>query len=118
MDWELATLQPLFLDLFWGYYRTPEDKRDTQKVNCHLGRCEQFIRILNKHLEHNKYVSGGQFGLGDICVGTCFYRYFNMGLDVEKPEHVVAWYANLSERPQYQNVIQVPFDELKGRLAF
>jgi glutathione S-transferase len=32
MDWELATLQPDFIDLFWGYYRTPEKQRDTSII--------------------------------------------------------------------------------------
>ncbi len=118
MDWELSALQPAFIDLFWGYYRTPVDERDERKIEHNRHRCEQYINILNSHLEKNEYVSGDKFGLGDICVGACFYRYFNMGLEVTKPERVSEWYTKLVNRPCYKKVMQVPFSELKGRLEF
>jgi glutathione S-transferase len=56
--------------------------------------------------------------MGDIACGTCLYRYFEMGLKVEKPENVLAWYERLSRRLAFQNNIMVPFGELKGRLNF
>lgn len=118
MDWELSTLQPLFLDLFWEFYRTPKNKRDKENIEHIRQRCENCIGVLDSHLKKHKYVSGDKFGLGDICVGTCFYRYFNMGIDVKRPNYVNGWYAQLSERPSYKKVIQVPFDELRGRLEF
>ena len=118
MDWELSTLQPSFLGLFWSYYRTPESQRDNEKIEHHRKRCEESIKVLDSHLRKNEYVSGGKFGLGDICVGTCFFRYFNMGIEVGSQENVNKWYARLSDRPCYQEIIQAPFDELKGRLDF
>jgi glutathione S-transferase len=39
MDWELATLQPDFLQLFWAYYRTPQKDRGAQQIEKSLGRC-------------------------------------------------------------------------------
>ena len=118
MDWELSTLQPLFIGLFWDYYRTPEAQRDEEKIEHHRQQLEQYIDLLNLHLEENEYVSGEEFGLGDVCVGACFYRYFNMGLEPSRPKRVSEWYARLSNMPSYQQVIQVPFSELKGRLEF
>ena len=38
MDWELSTLQPVFIDLFWGCYRTPIAERDLQKIEHNLKR--------------------------------------------------------------------------------
>ena len=118
MDWELSALQPVFIDLFWGYYRTPESERNEKTIKQALNRCENYVRILDTYLENYEFVSGPKFGLGDICVGTCFYRYFNMGVEVEKLENVMAWYNRLGQRKAYQDVIQVPFDELKGRVTF
>lgn len=118
MDWELSTLQPAFLGLFWSFYRSPESQRDNKKIKHYLQRCEYLVQILDIHLGGNEYVSGNSFGLGDVCVGTCFYRYFNMGIDVTSSDNVSHWYTRLSERACYKQVIQVSFDELKGRLEF
>ena len=32
MDWELCKLQPDFIDLFWGYYRSPPESRKHQAI--------------------------------------------------------------------------------------
>lgn len=118
MDWELATLQPDFIDLFWKYYRTPEERRDESKILSAKRRCEAHIQKLDQHLENNAYVAGQSFTMGDIPCATCLYRYFSMGLDLEKPKHVLAWYERLLERKAYQKCIMIPYQELKGRMQF
>jgi len=118
MDWELASLQPNFLSLFWGYFRTPVSQRDSNKIEYFMKRCERNLTILNKHLMNNRYVAGAEFTIGDISAGTLLYRYFNMGVDVPELPNVRIWYQRLSDRPAYKNNILVPFEELKGRLEF
>lgn len=118
MDWELATLQPDFISLFWGYYRTPENNRNDKEITCFAKRCEMNLSVLNSHLKNTPYVANGRFSVADVCVGTSFYRYQNMGLDVRIPIHVNRWYERLIERPSFQSIIMVEFDELKGRLEF
>src|SRR4051812_38260733 len=40
MDWSQTALQPDFLvGVFWGFYRTPEDKRNWPAINAALARC-------------------------------------------------------------------------------
>jgi len=118
MDWELASLQPTFIDLFWGYYRTPLETRNEQKIADDAKRFAQYLHLLDAHLQKNTYLSGENFGLADICVGTCFYRYLNMGLKVTIPKSVSEWYVRLQVRAGYKKVIQVSFSDLKGRLTF
>ncbi len=118
MDWELATLQPDFIDLFWGYYRTPEKKRDISKIAVSKARCEHHFQILNEHLKAQSFVAGESFTMGDIPCATGLYRYFGMGLDVERPEYLNSWYERLSEREAFKQCIMTPFDELRGREHF
>jgi len=118
MDWELATLQADFLALFWSFYRTPEAQRDSKKIEQLITRCEKNMVIINNHLQHNSYMAGDKFTLGDITVGTSFYRYFNMGIEVPVLPNLRRWYQQLTNRPEYQNNIMLPFEELKGRLEF
>ena len=115
MDWELATLQPDFMDLFWGYYRTPEARRDKDQIEKSKFRCEQHFAMLDDHLKHHDYLAGEAFSMADIPAATSLYRYFEMGIAVEKPANLIAWYQRLSARRAFQQTIMTPFTELKGR---
>ncbi len=118
MDWELSKLQPDFIDLFWGYYRTPPESRNQSAINAAQQRCAQHFELLDRHLEQQPYLAGESFTMGDIPCAVCLYRYFQMGLAVEQPEHVLQWYQRLSQRSAFANTIKTPFDELKGRLDY
>jgi glutathione S-transferase len=118
MDWELATLQPDFIDLFWSYYRTPEKERDISKISTLVKRCEVHYQKLNKHLASRLYVAGDSFTMGDIPCATGLYRYLSMGLNIEQPNHILKWYKRLSSRESFQQCIMVPYSELKGRIQF
>jgi len=118
MDWELATLQPDFLDLFWGYYRTPEALRDHQKIQHASARCQIHLAILDAHLADRTFLAGDEFSMGDIPVATSLYRYFEMGIPTPKIPNVRRWYGVLAERKPYREHIMTPFDELYGRQTF
>ena len=118
MDWTLATLQRDFMDLFWGFYRTPEDKRNWPMIDQRIERCAAHFRLLDGHLAGHPWLAGDDFTIADIPAGTTLYRYFE--IDVARPDvpHVEAWYARLAERPAYRAHVMRPFDELYGRLDY
>jgi glutathione S-transferase len=118
IDWSATALQPSFMKLFWGYYRTPESARNHSENIAALAACQKHFRALDAHLAKNAYLAGASFTAADIPAGTTLHRYFSMGLDVERPENVMRWFALLNERPAFLNNIVVPFSELYGRLAF
>lgn len=118
MDWALATLQRDFMDLFWGFYRTPDAQRDWPAINRLLAQCARHFRLLDAQIARQPYLAGDSLTLADVPAGTCLYRYFN--LEVERPvlPHVEAWYARLRDRPAYRAHVMVPFGDLRGRLAY
>jgi len=118
MDWAQTSLQPAFMDLFWGYYRTPDEERDWLFVARALDRCRACFSLLDERLAASPYLAGDALTLGDIPAGTALYRYYE--LDIERPSlaHVEAWYARLAERPAYCRHVMRPFDELKGRKEY
>jgi len=118
MDWELATLQPAFIDLFWGYYRTPPQARDGASIDDARRRCARVFEALQRQLSHGPFLAGENFSLADIACGVCLYRYFNMGLEVAEPPRVMDWYQRLSQRAPFRNTIVQPFGELEGRTEF
>jgi glutathione S-transferase len=118
MDWSQCTLQPAFMALFWGYYRTPPERRDTVAIERARRDCERLFELLDTELAHRPHLGGAAFSLADIPAGTTLYRYFEMGMDVPRPAHVAAWYTRLSHRMPYRETVMVPFEELRGRLEF
>jgi glutathione S-transferase len=52
MDWSQTALQPDFLiGVFWGFFRTPEDKRNWPAIRSALARCVADFEKLERLLE-------------------------------------------------------------------
>lgn len=118
MDWSLATLQRDFMNLFWGYYRTPEGRRDPDLIARKREACAEHYRLLDRHLADRPFLAGDAFGLADIPAGTTLHRYFGLGLETPVVPHVQAWFRRLAERPAYRAHVMLPFDDLRGRLEY
>lgn len=117
-DWTLASLQPAFLGLFWDYYRTPEDQRNPALVEAGREKTNQLFRLLDRHLDGRSYLAGDRITIADVAAGTALFRYFGLDLDRPALPNVEAWHARLRERPAYRRNVEVPFEDLKGRLSF
>ena len=119
MDWSQASLQPDFLNgVFWGFYRTPEGKRNLPAIASKVRACAQHFQLLDRILADRPFLCGDDLTLADIPAGTSLYRYFE--IDIERPSvpNVEAWYRRLEERPAYREHVMVPFGELYGRLEY
>jgi glutathione S-transferase len=119
MDWSQASLQPDFLNgVFWGFYRTPEAKRNLPAIASKVRACAQHFQLLDRILADRPFLCGDDLTLADIPAGTSLYRYFE--IDIERPSvpNVEAWYRRLQERPAYREHVMVPFGELYGRLEY
>ena len=119
MDWTLAHWQPAFsTGVFWGYYRTPEAKRDWPSIHRAIAQCGELLGIVEAALDDHPFLAGADLSLGDITLGASMYRYHT--LDIERPRlpRVEAWCERLADRPAYREHVMVPYEDLKGRLAF
>jgi glutathione S-transferase len=119
MDWSQTSLQPDFLGgVFWGFYRTPEDKRNRPAIRAALKRCAGHFEKLDRLLEGRPYLLGDALTLADFTTGTSLYRYFE--LEIERPPlpQVERWYRTLQQRKAFCEHVMIPFDELRGRLDY
>jgi glutathione S-transferase len=119
MDWAQTALQPVFLGgVFWGYYRTPEALRDGPAIEASLDHCASLFGLLDRAIGSGDTLGGERPRLADIPIGAHLYRYFS--LDIPRPSlpNLEAWYLRLQARPAYRAHVMVPFDDLKGKLAF
>jgi len=60
--------------------------------------------LLDSILGDRQFLLGQHLSLADIPIGTTLYRYFN--IDIARP------------RPAYRSHVMVPFEELRGRVAY
>lgn len=118
MDWAQTGLQVAFMDLFWGFYRTPEADRDQALIERALLSCDRHYGILDQHLDTRDFLAGDTFTMGDIPAATTLYRYFNMAVPRNPLPNVEAWYTRLQQRPAFRTHIMLPFDDLHARLDF
>jgi glutathione S-transferase len=119
MDWHAASFQvPFGAGLFWGFYRTPEPQRDLAAIRRAEADCARQLTFLDGWLAQRPYLAGDELTLADVPIGTCLFRYFEMGVAYPDVPNVQAWYARLRARPAYQAHVMQPFADLKGRLAF
>ena len=119
MDWAQTALQRDFLTgVFWGWYRTPEAQRDNEAIQTALAACAEHFRLLDKLLAERPFLGGDNLSLADIPCGTHLYRYYSLEIDRPRTPNLEAWYARLQDRPAYRQAVMLPFDEMKGRLAY
>lgn len=108
MDWQLTTLGPAIVPLFWGLIRTPEEKRDRASIENALQKTTQAWQIVDHQLAKSSYVTGEAFTIGEIPLGVWAYRWFNLPIERPNLQHLSAWYEGLCKRPPYQTHIMIP----------
>lgn len=108
MDWQLSTLNPAIVPLFWNLIRTPADKRDPKTIQNALEKTTVAWQMVENQLTQGLFVAGDQLSLGDIPVGVWAYRWFNLPIVRPKLSNLENWYDRLKQRKPYQAHIMIP----------
>lgn len=107
MDWQLSTLNPPMVTVYWGLIRTPPEKRDAKAIEtARAALCEIWSR-LDRTLAARPFVGGAAFTVADIPVGCLAYRWFNLAIERAALPHLKAWYDRLATRAGYQTHVMV-----------
>lgn len=108
MDWQIATVSPTLVPVFWGMIRTKQEDRDLEAIEASRKKLSANIAIMDNHLENSKYMAGDSLTVGDIPLGITAYRWFNMEIEREPYHNVKRWYDLLCERPAFQEHVMNP----------
>ncbi len=108
MDWVTSSLAAPFRVVFWNIVRTAPEQRDMAAVTAALQECGDLLAIADAALAGQPYLSGADFGMGDIPLGCFAYAWFE--LPIERPDHphLRAWYQRLRQRAAYQRAVMTP----------
>lgn len=107
LDWQF-TYADAQRDAFKQLVRTPEDQRDPARIAASVGNCLPLLTIVERYLGETPWLSGADFGIGDIPMGVYAYTWFN--LPIERPEFpaIADWYQRLSIRPAFRAQVAIP----------
>jgi len=108
MDWTTSTFSVPFRDLFWGTLRTAPEARDAAKIATALARCGELLATADAALAQQPWLSGAQFAMGDIPLGSFAYAWFEMPIERPALPHLQDWYARLQQRPAYRKGVMTP----------
>jgi glutathione S-transferase len=105
MDWTTSTFAGPFRTVFWGVLRTPAEKQDWIQINAAIDTVQQLLVVVDEALALQPYLSGDEFGMGDIPLGSFIYAWFEMPIERPAMHHLQAWYERLKQRPAYRNAV-------------
>ncbi|MNE54165.1 Glutathione S-transferase GstB [compost metagenome] len=88
--------------------RTPPEKRDMALIEAGIAELEQHFAIIERTLAEQPYLSGQEFGIGDIPLGSFVYAWFSMPIKRQPSPHMERWYQRLCARPAYQHAVMIP----------
>ncbi len=102
MDWTSLSFSAPFKELFWNLVRSKPETRDEAAIKQGRVQCATLLGIADEALKRTPWLSGDDFGFGDIPLGCIAYAWFNM--PIERPDHpaLAAWYGRLEQRPAYR----------------
>ncbi len=118
LDWSIDRLEPAFVGVFWGYYRTPVEHRIQADIDSAVLRCEDCLIRLGGQLGGQPYLNGDEPTIADIATGVFLYRLVEIDLPVTLPDNVCAWYSRLAGRSGYRRQVMSDFSELYGRIEY
>jgi glutathione S-transferase len=117
-DWTATTFQPAWIALFWNLVRTPPSQQDPAAIERSLTATKRCFAMLEGRLSVTPYLGGAGFSYADIVAGAALYRWSTMEIERPALPAVEAWHERLGERRAFRKAVNVPYDELRGRLAF
>ncbi len=111
LDWQLATLIPSDIPVFWGTIRTPPEKHDKAAIAENMKKLAAGFGILDAHLAGRNFIAADRYTLSDLILGIYAHRYLANPF-TEKPEqpHLRKWYERMLALPVYKQHIDFPLE--------
>lgn len=107
MDWQQGYAETQRLP-FLSFARTPREQWDHAAIARDMAECARQVAVMEKYLSEEPWLSGGEFGIGDIPMGVYAYTWFSLPFDKPELPAVADWYARLRQRPGYAEMVMIP----------
>jgi glutathione S-transferase len=108
MDWCATTVAAPLTQLFWGWIRTPPEKRDLAALDAALKQASDVFAIADAQLSKTPYIAGAGFSMGDIPLGCFVHRWMNLPVERPAQPSLAKYYQRLLARAPYQQHVALP----------
>ena len=108
MDWCATTVAAPLTQLFWGWIRTPPEKRDSAALDAALKQASDVFAIADAQLSKTPYIAGAGFSMGDIPLGCFVHRWMNLPVERPAQPNLAKYYQRLLVRAPYQQHVALP----------
>lgn len=108
MDWANGTFHPALRDAFIGLVRTPPEKRNQAAIEASAQNSARVLAMVDAALARQPYLSGEEFAMGDIPLGSYVYGWYSLPIERPVLSHLDAWYERLKLRPAYRKAVMTP----------
>ena len=88
--------------------RTAPEDRDAAKIERSIAACAKHLAVLDAHLATTPYLSGSDFGIGDIPMGVYIHTWSALPFDKPAFANVTAWYERIRSRAGYADNVMIP----------
>lgn len=107
MDWQ-AGYADAQRDLFVNLVRKLEGDRDAAAIERSVAASARQLAVLDRYLGETPWLSGDDFGIGDIPMGVYAYTWFTLPLTRPVFPHVERWYDQIRQRPGFAAQVAIP----------
>lgn len=107
MDWQIGYAD-VQRDAFVNLVRKAPADRDAASVAASAKRCAKQMAILDDALARSPWLSGDDFGIGDIPMGVYAHTWLSLAIERPALPRVEGWYARIKARPGYAEQVMIP----------
>jgi len=107
MDWQVTYAEAQRIP-FLSLARIPSAEWDHEAIARDIALCARHLAVMERYLGEKPWLSGGQFGIGDIPMGVYAYTWFSLPFDKPAFPAVADWYARIRERPGFAQQVMIP----------
>lgn len=107
LDWQFGYADAQ-RDAFLHNVRKPEAEREPDLIAASVAASARHLTVMEQHLGKAPWLSGAEFGIGDIPMGVYAYTWFSLPIDRPSFPAIEAWYARIRERPGFAEQVAIP----------
>jgi glutathione S-transferase len=107
MDWQFAFADAQ-RDLFLNLVRRAPEARDHDAMARSVQAVNKMMMLVEDALSNSPWLSGTDFGIGDIPMGVYAHTYFSLVQDRPALPFTERWYEALKLRPGYADNVIIP----------
>lgn len=107
MDWQFAFADAQ-REVFLMLVRKPPEQHDPAVIQRGIEETGRMMAILESCLARQPWLTGENFGIADIPMGTYAHTWFALDLPRGDYPHLRGWYERLTERPGYAANVMIP----------